>query len=291
MLVGLSQQPAGYVVSVNNRHNSLIREENLQPVTVYGASAWYCVGVLVLGIETSSRVGKVALFEDGRTLAQAKSEEPNAHGERILALVGSVFEQAGRQRTALTHIAVGRGPGAFTGLRIGLAVAQGLAIGLGIPVVGVGSLRAMATGLPISWEVARVCLLDARRGELFVACYGAAGNELSAPHTIARGSLRSALATEFAKLANLTQQPSLTEAVLVGAVLGELAPDELSLGPIGDTKLDAYRSPETDYPGAVAVCQLAYEGVYVESPTPDYQRDADAIIPDLPPCPLDRVKS
>ena len=90
------------------------------------------------------------------------------HAERVLVLAADALAQAGLDWTDLELIAVGTGPGGYTGLRIGIATARGLARGHGTALAGVGTLRALAQPLR---EVCALALTDARRGELFVAAY------------------------------------------------------------------------------------------------------------------------
>ena len=84
----------------------------------------------VLGIETSSRRGTVALVEDGQVVASLGHDVPNGHAERMLGLVDQALAEAGWAKASLDRIAVGVGPGSFTGIRVGIALAQGLALGL-----------------------------------------------------------------------------------------------------------------------------------------------------------------
>jgi tRNA threonylcarbamoyladenosine biosynthesis protein TsaB len=142
-----------------------------------------------LGIETSSVRGSVALIEADLTLAVASHERENAHESAIQALIERALSEAGWNPRQLDRVAVGTGPGSFTGLRVGIALAQGIAEGLEIPLVGVGSLRALAGAAPRGDERARVPVIDARRGELFLAAYSAAGLELLAPQVAANADV------------------------------------------------------------------------------------------------------
>lgn len=219
----------------------------------------------VLGIETSAaQRGSVALVEAGQPVCAATHTAPNAHAERTLPLVEQVLAEAGWARTSLERVAVGIGPGSFTGLRIGIALAQGIAMGLGIPVVGVGSLRVMAAAVPADRTGSRVPLLDARRGELFCAVYDPAGRELVAPAALPRDTALSTL-----------EQRAPGERVL----LGEIA---TALGLSG-----ALRSAATDLPHATftALVGAALDPALAPA-EPLYVRDVDAIKPDLPPSPF-----
>jgi tRNA threonylcarbamoyladenosine biosynthesis protein TsaB len=236
--------------------------------------------VLVLALETSSRRGSVALLESGRLLAEAWHDEPNAHGERLLGLVDEVFFRAERRRIQLDRVAVGRGPGAFTGLRVGLAMAQGIASGLGLPAVGIGSLRAMAAAMPGSVRGNRWPILDARRGELFVACYDEGGAELLSPRAMPRHEI----GQELRLLRETLNQPSPKD-WLLGHAVSEVSELVAEL-----PEYAIHLSPETDWPGAAAVGQLASNPAELGAASPEYLRDADAVLPKLPPCPLNQPR-
>lgn len=233
--------------------------------------------MLVLAIETSSRRGSAALLDAGQLLAEAFHDEPNAHGERLLALIDEVFARANRDRMQIDRIGVGRGPGAFTGLRIGLALAQGIAAGLHVPAVGIGSLRAMAAAVPGQRSGYRWPVLDARRGELFVACYDEQAVELIAPRAVRQehfGEELTALRDALGSKADNNW--------LVGRALVDVS--SISTDCPGFQK---YHSDASDWPTAAIVGQLASALSETTQASPDYLRDADAILPNLPPCPLD----
>lgn len=238
------------------------------------------MAVLVLAIETSCRRGSVALVESGRVLASAWHDHANAHGERLLGLIDATFRTAMRRPADLGCVAVGRGPGTFTGLRVGLALAQGIASGLGIRAVGVGSLRAMAAAAPSEMPGNRWPILDARRGELFVACFGRDGREVLAPRAVPRHQ-----ALERLESLSLEVGARSVDNLLLGSALTEVPGlmDDLSHSSAGFLP---YRGDATDWPGAVAVGVLASSSVLDDPASPDYLRDADAVVPDLPPSPL-----
>jgi tRNA threonylcarbamoyladenosine biosynthesis protein TsaB len=114
---------------------------------------------LVLDCATTRAVCGVVL--DGRELAFASAEGGHA-AQRVLVLVDEVLARAGYGARDVAEIVVGCGPGSFTGLRIGIASARGLALALGLPCTGVSTLAALAAGAP-----GALALIDARRGELF----------------------------------------------------------------------------------------------------------------------------
>jgi tRNA threonylcarbamoyladenosine biosynthesis protein TsaB len=136
-------------------------------------------------------------FSDATVRGYACHEEPNRHAERIWGLVDEALSQAGWTKHQIERLAVGVGPGAFTGIRVGLSLAQGLMLGLGIPGVGVGSLRALSVGLSESDARLRVVLRDARRDEFFLAAYDNRGIEIVAPYAIPQASADDTIRTRF----------------------------------------------------------------------------------------------
>ena len=238
--------------------------------------------MLVLAIETSCRRGSVALVESNRTLADAWHDEANAHGERLIGLIDEVFARAQRRPVELDRVAVGRGPGTFTGLRVGLALAQGIASGLHVPSIGVSSLRAMAEAMPVRTRGNRWPILDARRSELFLACYGDDGAELLSPRAVPRPGI-----ADTVRRLNADLGSSSPESWLLGQVVSDI-PEFDDVGFTAECGFLPFRSDATDWPGAAAVGRLASNPAETAPASPQYLRDADAIRPSLPPCPLDR---
>lgn len=126
--------------------------------------------MLILALDSSTRLGSVALLQDETLVAEYTLSVQRTHAERLLPAVDQVLRDAGVEPAALEGIAVSRGPGSFTGLRIALATAKALGYALDRPVVGVSTLDSLAYGVAGWGEV--VCpLLDARRGEAYAAVY------------------------------------------------------------------------------------------------------------------------
>jgi tRNA threonylcarbamoyladenosine biosynthesis protein TsaB len=115
--------------------------------------------VLILAFDTATDRATSALVSDGEVLGERVSR-----ASTLLEDVDALLRQAGAHATDIDGLAVGTGPGSFTGTRIGLAVARGLAFALGVPVAGVSTLEALAAGAPGATAV-----IDARRREVFVA--------------------------------------------------------------------------------------------------------------------------
>lgn len=122
----------------------------------------------VLAMDTSTFVGTVAVLRDGALLAEWSASVRATHGETLLPHVARALEQAGVSARELELIAVGIGPGSFTGTRIGMATAKGLALAEAKPVRGVSSLRVIAAGMP---GELRAVAVDAQKGELYCALY------------------------------------------------------------------------------------------------------------------------
>ena len=125
----------------------------------------------ILCIETATDAGIVALARDGTVVAEANWRSSSRHGENLFGHIDAVLKDAGVERTEIAAVGVDIGPGKFTSLRVGLATAKGLALGLSVPIVGVSSLRVLARTIDVSGSVARVALLNGYRGDLFAASY------------------------------------------------------------------------------------------------------------------------
>ncbi|MDH4274029.1 MAG: tRNA (adenosine(37)-N6)-threonylcarbamoyltransferase complex dimerization subunit type 1 TsaB [Gammaproteobacteria bacterium] len=125
----------------------------------------------LLALETSTDACSVALVWEDQVIERFLVL-PQGHTQTLLPMCESVLQQAGVRLTQLDGIAFSRGPGAFTGVRIAVAAAQGLALGAGIPVFPVSSLAAVALGVGQRTECTRVAVaLDARMREVYWGCY------------------------------------------------------------------------------------------------------------------------
>jgi tRNA threonylcarbamoyladenosine biosynthesis protein TsaB len=131
------------------------------------------VSLSLLGIDTSTAATAVCLLRDDGESFEVEPEvgaltRSPAHGRELMPAVARVLELGGTRFGDLDAIAVGRGPGGFTGLRIGIATARALAQATGLRLRGVSSLAALAAGIRAPLALA---LIDARRGELFAALH------------------------------------------------------------------------------------------------------------------------
>lgn len=125
----------------------------------------------LIALETSSQHLSVALWRDGALLERAAAV-PNGGSERLLPWVDELLTEARIDFAALDGVAFGAGPGGFTGLRLACGVAQGLAFGLDLPVIGVSTLEALAFAAHRQTGASRVlACLDARMNEVYYAAY------------------------------------------------------------------------------------------------------------------------
>lgn len=127
----------------------------------------------VLALETATEACSVALWLDG-AVCERHEVAPRGHAERVLAMMEAVLAEGGVALQDLDGLGFGRGPGAFTGVRIAAGVAQGAAFGAGLPVVPVSTLAALARGVQAEGTAARVlAAIDARKGEVYWGAYRA----------------------------------------------------------------------------------------------------------------------
>ncbi len=151
--------------------------------------------MFVLGIETATKTGGVAIISEQGVLAEYTLNIEAAHSERLMSTVARVLLDTGVALEDIDGIAVSIGPGSFTGLRIGVSTVKGIAFTTGKPVVAVPTLRALAANVPQAEHV--VCpVLDARKQQVYAALYrsGEAGMaELMAPTALSLRDLASRL--------------------------------------------------------------------------------------------------
>lgn len=250
--------------------------------------------MIVLGFDTATPATAIGLRLTDGSGAQARDDpqpaERPGHATRLLPLAAKLLAEAGLRFRDVDRIAVGLGPGTFTGLRIGVATARGLAQSLGVELVGVSSLRALAEPalLAAATEIDAsgspdgvLAVIDARRGQAFAAAYALADGsdmnreqvmpwELSAPRAFAPADLGEvldgALATAGEPLAHWL-------AVGDGAVLYRNRLEALGV-----------RTPQDSSPlhrvSGEAICEIAVSSAAqaIDAVLPDYRRRPDAEI-------------
>jgi tRNA threonylcarbamoyladenosine biosynthesis protein TsaB len=200
--------------------------------------------MIILAISTSSARGTVAVLRREGVLARVAYDGGTAHAERLFGAIDEAMREAGAVRGDLRAIACDVGPGSFTGVRVGVCACQGIAVGLGIPAVGVGSLDAMtAAARAVAGPVAALAVLDAKKGEVFAAIHAPDGAPSWGPLHLPRGDASSLLAARHAHGA--------------AVVVGEAAAGLEGLGaPVRGEALDL---PDATHVGRRALVRLAQD--------------------------------
>jgi tRNA threonylcarbamoyladenosine biosynthesis protein TsaB len=210
--------------------------------------------MIVLGIDTSTARSSVALLDarDDRVLAAAAHEDARGHGTFLAPAIVRCLADADLTVADLAGVAVGTGPGLYTGLRIGMATATALAWVRGLPIAGVVGTDAVALAARRDDGVAGpvVVVLDARRGQWFHATYAA----------VAAGGAR-------------TTGPAVGDAAAVAAALAAAGPTARLVG-----EPDPLRRPDAADVARLALADLRAGGTPPEALTPQYLREADVRI-------------
>lgn len=147
---------------------------------------------LILSIETGTDICSVALANDGELMALRESDEGRDHAKKVALFVDELLRETGVQPSDIDAIAVGKGPGSYTGLRIGVSFAKGMCYALDIPLIAIGSLDALtevaredfeAGILDVEeedWTKAKLCpMVDARRMEVYAQVFDVEANAQS----------------------------------------------------------------------------------------------------------------
>ena len=141
---------------------------------------------IILNIETSGKICSVAISKDGAIEYQLEDHEGMRHAEVLAPFVEKCMQELNRRRETLDAVAVSIGPGSYTGLRIGLSLAKGLAFSSSLPLIGVSTLqilavKAMFRNFDFTGEELLVPMIDARRMEVFTGVYDFSLNEIEKP--------------------------------------------------------------------------------------------------------------
>jgi len=222
----------------------------------------------LLAIETSTENCSVALLV-GATMIVRSEIAPRRHAELLLPMCEAVLLEAGIVRRQLDAIAVGRGPGAFTGVRLAISVAQGIALALDLPVIPVSSLAALALDAPIDGAPI-LAVIDARMGEIYTGTFRRRADGLVEPIAAETVGPASSLAVPRGRAWHVIGSGWNTYAEVIRARL-ELPP----------ASAEGQR-----YPQAASIARLAEplmrsgHGVAAELALPVYLRDKVALTTD-----------
>jgi len=193
----------------------------------------------VLVIDTALDACTAAVFEEGRALGLRSEVMARGHSERLGGFVRDAVAEAGGGFEALDRIGVTVGPGSFTGLRVGLAFAQGLGAALGLPVVGVSTLAALARSAD-GGQGTTAAVIDARRGQVYLQLFET-GHPASEPEAV---SLEDAIT----RLADRSWRITGSGATLVGGEVSTVtAPDPAALAALTSALDPANHPPRPLY--------------------------------------------
>ncbi len=228
--------------------------------------------MLVVGFDTATPAVSVALHDGERVVSEAFTADGRRHGELLAPMIAKVMADAGASRADLTAVAVGVGPGPYTGLRVGVVTARVLGAVLGIPVHGVCSLDVIAAATAPGREF--LVATDARRKEVYWARYDAAGRRLEGPVVGSAGSIAGAAELPVAGAGGQLYPEAFGEVIgpaypdartLCAVVAGQLGEPTVPLPavPLPAVPLPAVPLPAVPLP---AVPLLAAEPLYLRRP-------------------------
>ncbi len=212
----------------------------------------------VLGIDSATLTIGVAILDGERVIAEARHDAKGRTND-LLVTIDRLCREAAVAPAELDAIAIGAGPGSFTGLRIGMATAKGIAFAAGKPLWAVSSLAALAHDAGASPDALLVSVLDARKGEVFAGCFEGACRPLSEERVLAPGAVAAFVHGVLGD----------REARYVGDAITSY-PDVFA--PLADRWL-------VTTPSGVAVARLALAGARVDvttGGTPTYIRPSEA---------------
>lgn len=221
---------------------------------------------MILGIDTSSDTMTVALFNNGVVIGEYTTNLKKNHSVRLLPAIAALMDECSVKPTDLKKIAVAKGPGSYTGLRIGVTVAKTMAWDAGIPIVGISSLALLAeNGLYFSGKV--VALMDARRGNVYAGVYQAIQGEMS--------NILPDCHIALAELLEKLQQSGENEAIFFTGTLNEQICLMIT-ETLGDRAI--FASADYTYARAGSLVKLAEQltGEPADTFIPDYLKLAEA---------------
>ena len=132
---------------------------------------------MILAIDSSSLVASIALADSDTIIAEYTINLKKTHSQTLLPMINEVFNITGIDKKELKAVAVTGGPGSFTGLRIGVATAKGIALALNIPIINIPTVKAMAFNYNHCNKL--LCpIMDARRNQVYTGIYRCTGEEL-----------------------------------------------------------------------------------------------------------------
>lgn len=225
----------------------------------------------ILALDTATSGCSVATRVEGKTTASAFEMMTRGQSEALMPMVLKVLSEAAMQVGDFDLIAVTCGPGAFTGLRIGLAAARGLALASGVPCCGVTSTQAIAEAANLlkNQDQSLLVALDSKRADIYIQAFGPKGAALCAPEALGLDHLSGRLG-----------QLGLTGPVVVAGDAATRAMTQLQAGGSRQifTQSTAPAVPDARYVAEVAE-RFKKAGLLLDGTSPLYLRPPDAVIP------------
>ena len=212
----------------------------------------------ILCIETGTDICSVGIARDGEIISLRESDEGRDHAGKVGVFTDELFRETGITTDDIDAVAVGKGPGSYTGLRIGVSFAKGLCYGLERPLLAVGSLEALAmvaredfeAGIIDidEWEKVRLCpMIDARRMEIYAQVFDSAGRALTdvAAEVVDEGSFAEWRRNgHFAIFGNGAAKCA---GVLEGSTLINVVPSVRGIAPLAEKAFNEQRFEDTAY--------------------------------------------
>ena len=213
---------------------------------------------LILCIETGTDICSVGIARDGELVSLRESAEGRDHAKHVGVFVNELLSETGIAPEELDTVAVGMGPGSYTGLRIGVSFAKGLCYGLQIPLVAIGSLDALAqvaiedneAGIldVKAWDEALLCpMVDARRMEVYTRLYSATGEPLSDVRAEIVGENSFAEVREKRQLVIFGNGAAKCREVLSDATFINVAPSARGLARLAEQRLQEGKTEDIAY--------------------------------------------
>lgn len=215
--------------------------------------------MLILAIDTAAGLCAAAVHDtQAGERGRAVLDLGKGHAEHLIGVIEDALAAAGASYANLGAVAVSVGPGSFTGLRVGVATARGLALALALPALGIGTLEAIAHQARVARPGQPVlCLIEAGRGQVYAAAYDGDGALIMAPAALAR--------QEAAVIAG--QRPYLLAGSAAAAIASETAPQAAILD---------ITTPDIASYAVLAAQRLGKGAPFPPAPVPLYLREADA---------------
>lgn len=232
-------------------------------------------GPILLAIDTAGSACSAAVTQRGAVLASERRAMRHGHGEALLPMIERVTAVSGLSAARIDIVAAATGPGGFTGIRVGLAAAHGIALATGARLLGITSFAAVASRTEAAGSACQALLvaLDSRREDLYVQVFGPTGSEpLAAPQAV----LPERLADYLAALPGLPHAAAL---LLAGDAAAAAA---AALQPARKTVIAGDAAPDA-LGVAAAALRLLRAGTVAGPARPFYLRPPDVTLPTRPP--------